>query len=191
MTNEPAGTVTTLLKELHQGNAGSAEQLMQLICAELHRLAQGALRRERAGHTLATTDLVQEAVLRLLEGDLLNKAENRAHLFGAACRALRHVLVDYARKRAAHKHGGDWKRTSLDESLDSYETKRIDLAALHDALETLGSLHPRQRQIVDEYHFGGFTLREIAEHLGVSEATVSSDFQRARMWLAAQLGQEP
>jgi RNA polymerase sigma factor (TIGR02999 family) len=190
MPSEPPGEVTRLLEAIRRGESGAADRLVALIRDELHNLARGSLRHERAGHTLTATDLIHEVFLRLLEGDVLARAENRAHLFGVACRALDHVLVDHARRRAAHKHGGDWKRTPLDDVLDSYESKRIDLVALHEALETLGTLHPRQRQVVEEYHFGGFTLKEIAEHLGVSEATVCGDLQRARLWLAAQMGQE-
>jgi RNA polymerase sigma factor (TIGR02999 family) len=190
MSGEAPGTVTGLLDDIRRGEAGAADQLAQLLGAELYQLARGALRRERAGHTLSTTDLVHEVFLRLMEGEVWDKAENRAYLFGAVSRALRQVLVDHARKRAAAKHGGDWKRTPLDEALEKYERERIDLLALNEALEKLGTLHPRQRQVVDAYHFGGYTLREIAEHLGVSEATVCTDWQRARLWLATQLGPE-
>jgi RNA polymerase sigma factor (TIGR02999 family) len=191
MSSESSGTITRLLEAIRRGEAGAAEQLVQLLSAELYQLAKGALRRERAGHTLSTTDLVHEVVLRLMEDDILVKAENRAYLFGAVSRALRQILVDHARKRSAARHGGDWKRIPLDEALEKYERERIDLLALNEALEKVGTLHPRQRQIVDEYHFGGYTMREIAEHLGISEATVCTDWQRARLWLAAQLGQEP
>jgi RNA polymerase sigma factor (TIGR02999 family) len=191
MSSEAPGTITRLLQDIRRGEAGAAEQLAQLLSGELYQLAKGALRRERAGHTLSTTDLVHEVLLRLMEGDVWDKAENRAYLFGAVSRALRQVLVDHARKRSAARHGGDWNRIPLDEVLDKYEREQIDLLALNEALETLGTLHPRQRQIVDEYHFGGYTLREIAEHLGVSEATVCTDWQRARLWLAVQLGEEP
>ena len=190
MTSQSPGTLTRLLEDIRRGEAGAADQLAQLLGAEVHQLAKVAMRRERAGHTLSTTDLVHEVYLRLMEDDVWDKAENRAYLFGAVSRALRQVLVDHARKRAAARHGGDWKRTPLDDALDKYERERIDLLALNEALEKLGTLHPRQRQIVDEHHFGGYTLREIAEHLGVSEATVCTDWQRARLWLAAQLGPE-
>ena len=190
MGSESPGTMTRLLDDIRRGEAGAADQLAQLLGAELYQLAQGALRRERAGHTLSTTDLVHEVFLRLMKDDIWDKAQNRAYLFGAVSRALRQVLVDHARKRAAARRGGDWKRTPLDEALEQYERERIDLFALNEALEKLGTLHPRQRQIVDEYHFGGYTFWEIAEHLGVSEATVCTDWQRARLWLAAQLGPE-
>jgi RNA polymerase sigma factor (TIGR02999 family) len=190
MSSEGPSTVTSLLADIRRGEAGAADQLARLLGAELYQLAKGALRQERAGHTLSTTDLVHEVFVRLIEADVWDKAENRAYLFGAVARAMRQVLVDHARKRSAARHGGDWKRTPLDDALDRLDREQIDLHALNEALETLGSLHPRQRQIVDEYHFGGYTLREIAEHLGVSEATVCTDWQRARLWLAAQLGEE-
>jgi RNA polymerase sigma factor (TIGR02999 family) len=191
MTSQSPGTLTSLLEDIRRGEAGAADQLARLLGAELYQLARGALRRERSGHTLSTADLVHEVFLRLMEDDVWDKAENRAYLFGAVARALRQVLVDHARKRAAARRGGGWKRSPLDEALEQYASERIDLLALNEALEKLGTLHPRQRQIVDEYHFGGYTLREIAEHLGVSEATVCTDWQRARLWLAAQLGAEP
>jgi RNA polymerase sigma factor (TIGR02999 family) len=188
MTAELQGTVTQLLEAARGGDAQARERLGQLLCAELHGLAERSLRRERPGHTLRPTDLLNEAFLRLLEGDVLSKAPNRAYLFGAAAQALRWVLVDHARRRAAARHGGGWRRTPLDDVLDEYEGRRIDLVALHEALEALEALHSRQRQIVDEYHFGGFTLREIAEHLGVSEATVSTDLHRALRWLRLRMG---
>jgi len=127
----------------------------------------------------------------LLEGDVLDNAPDRAYLFGAASTAMRRVLVEYARKRATIKHGGAHQRIAmLDEALDHYSSTKIDLLALHEALEMLQTLNPRQCRIVDEYHFGGFTLREIGEHLNVSEATVSIDLKRAQLWLATRLDGE-
>src|SRR5262249_14805833 len=158
------------------------------LVAELQSQAERALGRERPGHTLQPADLVQEVFLRLLEGDVLAKAPNRAYLFGAASTALRRVLVDYARRRGTTKHGGSHQRVPLlDDALERYAQNHLDLLALHEALEVLQTLHARQCQVVDEYHFGGYTLREIAEHLGVSEATVCLDLQRAQLWLAARL----
>jgi len=191
MSREPPGTMTRLLGDIRRGEPGAAGRLVELLRAELYDLARGALGRERAGHTLSTTDLVHEVFLRLMEAEVWERAENRAYLFGAVSRALRQILVDHSRARSAARRGGAWQRVPLDEALDRYERQQIDLLALNDALEQLEALHPRQRQIVDAYHFGGYTMREIAEHLGVSEATVCTDWQRARLWLAAQLGQEP
>jgi RNA polymerase sigma factor (TIGR02999 family) len=182
--------VTTLLGLAREGNSGAAEQLCHLIYDELRALAEQRLRHEPPGHTLQPTALVNEVFLRLLSSRVLEQAPSRNYLFGAASTAMRRVLVDHARRKKARAHGGDWQRTPLDEVLDTYTRDNIDILALDEALERLQELHPRQRQVVDEYHFGGFTLSEIAEHLGVSEATVCTDFKRARLWLAAQLSRK-
>ncbi|HVS34170.1 MAG TPA: ECF-type sigma factor [Gemmataceae bacterium] len=192
MSSDPPKTVSRLLGGVQRGDAASREQLAQLMAVELRRQAESVLQRERAGHTLQPADLVQEVFLRLLEGDVLENAPNRAYLFGAASTALRRVLVDHARKRGAARRGGGQNRVPLlDDALDRYARDNLDLLALNDALETLQTLHPRQCQIVEEYHFGGYTLKEIAEHLGVSEATVSVELKRAQLWLAARLGGAP
>jgi RNA polymerase sigma-70 factor, ECF subfamily len=185
------GTFSRLLGAIHQGDHLAREQLGELMVAELRRQAESMLRKERAGHTLQPADLVQEVFVRLLEGGVLDKAPNRAYLFGAASMALRRVLVDYARKRGAARHGGGQQRVPLlDEALERYAQSNLDVLALNEALDGLQTLHERQCRIVDEYHFGGYTLREIAEHLGVSEATVSVDLKRAQLWLAARLGED-
>src|SRR5438874_2366834 len=148
--NSP-GTVSRLLEEIQRGDDNAKEQLGRLLVAELHNQAEHALRKERPGHTLQPADLVQEVFLRLLEGDLLDKAPNRAYLFGAASTALRRVLVDYARKRATVKHGCGHQRVPLlDDALERYVQNHLDLLALNEALETLQRLHARQCQIVDE-----------------------------------------
>lgn len=185
------GTVSRLLDEARGGDDGAKEQLAQLMRAELYGLAERALRHERAGHTLQPADLVQEVFLHVLEDGVLRRAENRAYLYGAAATALRRILIDYARRRAAARHGGDWQRVPLlDDALDRYAARRIDVLALHEALEELRALNARHCQVVDEYHFGGFTLRQIADHLGVSEATVSTDLRRAQLWLASRLDEK-
>jgi len=189
----PPGTVSQLLADVHAGNGSAKEQLALLLMVELQSLAERFMHRERVGHTLQPGDLVQEVFVRLLQGEVLDKAVNRAYLFGAASMAMRRVMVEYARKRAAAKHGGDQKRIPmLDDAIDHYGAMNLDLVALHESLEMLQTLNPRQCRIVDEYHFGGFTLREIAEHLEVSEATVSVDLKRAQLWLATRLdGEKP
>jgi RNA polymerase sigma factor (TIGR02999 family) len=190
MADDLPGTVSRLLDGIHRGDNRSREELGELLVAELRKQAEFALRKERPGHTLQPADLVQEVFVRLLESDVLQKAPSRAYLYGAASTALRRVLVDYARKRGAARHGGGQKRIPLlDDALDHYAQSHIDILALHEALEELHTLHARQCQIVDEYHFGGYVLREIAEHLGVSEATVSTELKRAQLWLSARLGE--
>jgi RNA polymerase sigma factor (TIGR02999 family) len=186
-----SGRVSRLLAEVQGGCRDAKEQLGRLLIEELNEAARRILFRERPGHTLQAADLVQEVLLRLLEGDVLETAQNRAYLFAAASTAMRRVLVEYARRRTAAKRGGHAKRHPLlDDVLVQYAHRRIDLLALHDALERLQTMHPRQCQVVEEYHFGGFTLREIAEHLGVSEATVCVDLKRGQLWLATQLAGE-
>src|SRR5262245_55192231 len=190
MLAAPPGTISQLLADVRNGDRQAGEDLGQLLVEQLHGLAERALKRERVGHTLQAGDLVQEVLLRLLEDNVLGAAPNRGYLFGAASNAMRRVLVEYARRRGRLKRGGGQQRIALlDDVLDHYASTRIDLIALHEALEELGRLNPRQSRIVDEYHFGGFTLREIAEHLGVSEATICIDLRRAQLWLSARLGE--
>jgi RNA polymerase sigma factor (TIGR02999 family) len=189
MTAIPSSLVSQLLAAVRGGDDQARERLCGLLQAELRGLAEALLRRERDGHTWQASDLVQNALLQLLQDGTLGQAPNRAYLFGAAAEAMRRLLVDHARRRAAAKRGGGWKRTPLDEILDHYASRNIDLVALDEALGRLRELHPRQHRVVDEYHFGGYSMREIAGHLGVSEATVCTDFQRAQQWLAAQLGE--
>jgi RNA polymerase sigma factor (TIGR02999 family) len=189
MATSPPGSVTKLLADLQQGFPRAEAQLWERIYGELRVLAQGLMGKERPGHLLQPTALVHE-VFPWLRDVALNPGCNRVHLFAAATRAMGHVLVDYARRRQAMIHGGGWRRTPLfDDLLDHYANQRIDLVALHDALDRLRTLHPRQYLIVETLHFGGFTMREIAGHLGVSEATVSNDFKRAKLWLAIRLGE--
>jgi RNA polymerase sigma factor (TIGR02999 family) len=187
MATPPPGSVTKLLENLQQGNPHAEERLWERIYDELRELAQNYLRKERAGHTLQATALVHE-IFPWLRGVGLEKACNRAALFAAAARAMRHVLVDYARRRNAAVHGGGWRRQPFFEDiLGHYHSDGIDLVALDEALDQLRTLHPRQYQIVEAYHFGGWTMREVAETLGVSQATVCNDFRRAQLWLATQL----
>jgi RNA polymerase sigma factor (TIGR02999 family) len=187
MATSPPGSVTRLLADIHEGVPRAEEHLWERVYDELRALAQGYMRRERRDHILQPTALVHE-IFPWLRDVAFNQAGDRVCLFAAAARAMRHVLVDYARRRQAEIHGGGWRRTPLfDNLLDGYARRQIDLVALHEALDKLRTLHPRQYYIVEALHFGGFTMREIAEHLGVSEATVSVDFKRAKLWLAVRL----
>jgi RNA polymerase sigma factor (TIGR02999 family) len=179
--------VTTLLEAIRSGNPGARDQLVALVYDELRRLSGGLLRRERPGHTLQPTALVHEAVVLLLRPDALANAQSRSHFFGAAARAMRCVLVDHARRRAADKRGGDRERLPLDDVLDHFAEQRLDLLELHDALDMLAGLHERQGQIVELRFFGGYTVEEIAEQLGVSVSTVESDFRKATAFLRGRL----
>jgi RNA polymerase sigma factor (TIGR02999 family) len=182
--------VTTLLEEMRAGSPGAREKLVELVYQELRRLAAGLLRHERPGHTLQPTALVHEALLRLLRADALGGAHNRAQFLAAAARAMRRVLVDHARRRAADKRGGGQAPLLLDEALDYFAAQRLDLLALHEALDQLAELHARQAQVVELRFFGGYTVEEIAEQLQVSVSTVESDFRKATAFLRSRLVDE-
>jgi RNA polymerase sigma-70 factor (ECF subfamily) len=179
--------VTTLLGAIRAGKAEAKSQLVELVYAELRKLAYGLMRRERAGHTLQPTALVHEACLRLLTPEVLNTAQNRAHFFAAAARAMRHVLVDHARQRAAGKRGGGQEARTLDDVLDHFAERNLDLAAVHDALTELARLNERQSQVVELRFFGGYTVEEVAEQLQVSVTTVERDFRKACAFLRTRL----
>jgi RNA polymerase sigma factor (TIGR02999 family) len=183
--------VTTLLEAIRAGNPGARDQLITLVYDELRRLGGGLLRRERPGHTLQPTALVHEAVLRLCRPDALAGPRGRAQFLAAAARAMRQVLVDHARRRAADKRGGGRERLPLDAVLDHFAQQRLDLLAVHDALTRLAGLHERQSQVVELRFFGGYTAEEIAEQLQVSVSTVESDFRKATAFLRGRLSEAP
>ena len=187
MAGDPRAEVTTLLDEIRAGNADAKSQLVELVYAELHGVASGLMRRERAGHTLQPTALVHEACLRLLTPEVLNLAPNRAYFFAAAARAMRQVLVDHARRRGAGKRTGTQEPVPLDQILDRFAAQNLDLLAVHEALTELSALHERQSRVVELRFFGGYTVEEIAEQLAVSVATVESDFRKARAYLRSRL----
>jgi RNA polymerase sigma factor (TIGR02999 family) len=189
MADDRQRHVTTLLEAIRAGSPGAADQLVALVYDELRRLGGGLLRRERPGHTLQPTALVHEAVLRLFRPGALAGAQGRGQFLAAAARAMRRVLVDHARQRAADKRGGGRERLPLDEVLDYFAEQRLDLLAVHDALDRLAELHDRQAQVVELRFFGGFTVEEIAEQLGVSVSTVESDFRKATAFLRGRLSE--
>jgi RNA polymerase sigma factor (TIGR02999 family) len=182
--------VTTLLDALRAGDAGAQGKLVELVYAELRRLAGGLMRRERPDHTLQPTALVHEALLRLLRPDALGGAHNRAQFLAAAARAMRRVLVDHARGRAAGKRGGGQEQVPLDEALDYFARQRLDVLAVHEALDELAGLHERQSQVVELRFFGGYTVEEVAGLLQVSVSTVESDYRKATAFLRSRLAEE-
>jgi RNA polymerase sigma factor (TIGR02999 family) len=187
MTSDQRSEVTTLLEAIRAGQADAQAQLVRLVYDELRQLAAGLMRREGAGHTLQPTALVHEALLRLLGSDGLSEARDRAHLFAAAARAMRHILVDHARRHAAAKRGGGRESVPLDEGVAYVTTPSMDLLALHDALDQLAALNERQARVVELRFFGGFTVEEIADQLQLSVATVEGDFRKARAFLHSRL----
>jgi len=180
------GAVTRLLQAASGGEDAAASQLMQHVYNELKRIAGGYLRRERSGHTLHTTDLVHEAYIKLVDQDAVSW-NDRAHFFGAVARAMRQVLVDYARSRGAQKRGGDWQRTTLSGNDPGFDLSFGDLLSLDAALNRLDALNPRLRQVVEMRFFGGMTEEEIGQLLDLTTRTVQRDWAKARAWLFNEL----
>ena len=173
--------VTQLLTDWRNGDAAALEELVPLVQTELKRLARAYLRRERQGHTLQTSALVNEAFLRLVDNQI--SWQNRAHFFGIAAQLMRRVLVDHARAQQGLKRGGDQQRVSLADIAEMPDARTADLVALDDALTTLAALDARQSQVVELRYFGGLTIDETAEVLGLSTATVEREWTLARAFL--------
>jgi RNA polymerase sigma-70 factor, ECF subfamily len=181
------GDITVLLRELSAGRQDVADRLVPLVYSELHRLARHYMAREKPGHTLQPTALVHEAYLRLVgKRDLA--WQDRMHFFAVASREMRRVLVEVARLRHAKKRGGPQiQRVELDDALVYSNENLGDVLILNDALDRLGEIDPRQRQIVDMRFFGGLTGDEVAAALGISLRTVTREWNFARAWLYRQL----
>jgi len=179
--------ITELLIDWSQGDQAALEKLMPLVYNELRRLASNYLRRERAGHTLQPTALVNEAYLKLI--DQRNaKWQNRAHFFGISAQLMRRIVVDHARQHQAVKRGGsNQQRLSITSAEQFAKQPEVDLLALNEALDELARIDPQQGRIVELKFFGGLSIDETAEVLGVSHATVERDWKMARAWLRRQL----
>ena len=179
--------VTQLLIDWSRGDQAALDKLMPLVYSELRRLATNYLRRERQGHTLQPTALVNEAYLKLI--DQRNaKWQNRAQFFGISAQLMRRILVDHARQHQAAKRGGSvQKRLSITSAEGLVKQPEIDLLALNEALEELKKMDPQQERIVELKFFGGLSIEETAEVLGVGHATVERDWKMARAWLRRQL----
>ena len=185
MIDSHSDSLSIVLDALKRGDSAAEERLFRLVYAELHRMAHQQMRRERPGQTLETTALVNEAYLRL-SGDRSSRWENRRHFFGAAARAMRQILVDAARSRATAKRGGDAIKVTLQEDTPGKETS-VDVLALDEALERLGKDLPRHAEIVRHRFFLGLNVEDTARLLDVSERTVYSDWQFAKMWLKKEM----
>jgi RNA polymerase sigma-70 factor (ECF subfamily) len=164
----------------------SVDSLLPLVYQELRRLAASYLRHERPGQTLQPTALVNEAYLRLLK-DRPGRWQNRAHFCAIAAHSMRQILIERARARGAQKRGGARARVTLDEALLAGGDRSIDLVALDEALERLASLDPEQARLVELRFFGGLTVEETADAMGISPATVKRHWTVARAWLAREL----
>ena len=178
--SSPSG-VTALLMKWRAGDERAREALVPLVYNELRRLAHRYLRHERPNHTLESAALVHEAYLRLLKQGT-HEFENRAHFFAISAQLMRQILVEYARRRKAAKHNSGYSIT-LDDDLFLLKTKNVDLIALDAALNRLAELDARQCRIVELRFFGGMSVEETSNVLGISPATVKRDWATAKVWL--------
>ncbi|HKU73902.1 MAG TPA: sigma-70 family RNA polymerase sigma factor [Pyrinomonadaceae bacterium] len=177
--------ITQLLAEWRDGNQSALDELYPLVYDELHRLARRYMSRERKGHTLQTTALINEAYVRLV-GQKVNWA-NRSHFFAISAQIMRRILIDHARRHAYAKRGGGAQQVSLDEAATVTPDQSTELIRLDEALTSLSEMDPRRSQVVELRYFGGLNNEEIAGVLNVSENTVTRDWNMARAWLYQQL----
>jgi RNA polymerase sigma factor (TIGR02999 family) len=177
-----AHSVTLLLERWHHGDSEALEKLMPLIYEELRKMARRYMRQQNPGHTLQTTALIHEAYLRMVK-QKEKRFQNRAHFFGVAAQAMRHILVDYARARTSSKRGGGARPISLEEAALVTEERAGELVAFDDALKELERLSKRQSQVVELRYFGGLSVEETAAVLSVSPETVMRDWSMAKTWL--------
>ena len=179
--------ITQLLVKWGDGDKAALERLMPLVYSELRRLAKNYLRRERQNHTLQPTALVNEAYLKLID-QRKPRWQNRAQFYGVAAQMMRRILVDHARQNKAAKRGGsEQQRLSITSAGQLGEKPDTDLLALHEALKELKTFDPQQERIVELKFFGGLSIEETAEVMGIGHATVKRDWKMARAWLRRKL----
>jgi RNA polymerase sigma factor (TIGR02999 family) len=185
MTASPP-QVTQLLKAWGNGDEAARDELMTLVYEELHRLAHQHLKRERPGHTLQTSALVNEAFVKLIDQKDV-RWQNRGHFFAIAAQLMRRILVDHARIRRAAKRGGSASPVSLDDALVISNERSAEVVALDEALTALATVDERKSQIVELRFFGGLSIEETAEVLAVSPGTVMRDWTLAKAWLRREM----
>jgi RNA polymerase sigma factor (TIGR02999 family) len=186
MSDEVAD-ITQLLRIASRGDSVAQEELFRRVEEELRTIADKYMRKERPDHTLSTTVLVDEAFMRLVVGGRKLKWTDRAHFYRAAAKAMRNLLVDYARRRQRKRRGPRHVRIQLDPDRLGHEMPQFDLLALNEALDKLKRLDPRQIEVVELHHFGGHSIAETAKILDVSVATVKTDWASARAFLYREL----
>jgi RNA polymerase sigma factor (TIGR02999 family) len=177
--------ITQLLSEWREGDANAFEKLVPLVQPVLQQLAHRYMSRERPGHTLQTTILVNDAYLQLAEQGA--NWQNRAHFFAIAAQLMRRIMVDHARRRQALKRGGGAMKVTLDDEAHAVQNRAVELLALDEALEELAKFDRRKADVVEMRYFGGLTMEEIADVQKVHVNTVTRDWAAARAWLFAKL----
>ena len=186
MAGTPPREVTRLLLDWSKGDRAALDALIPLVHAELHRLARGFLSRERPGHTLQPTALINEAYLRLV-GEREMEWQSRAHFIAVCAQLMRFILVDHCRRKKYLKRGSDAQHVPLDEALVVTHERGAQLVALDDALQRLEQIDARKSKIAELKYFGGLNAKEIGETLGVSEKTILRDWRLTKAWLQSEL----
>lgn len=189
MLNDTSNQITLLLIDWSKGDEFALEQLMPLVYDELRQMARRYMRRQPSGHTFQTTELIHEAYLKLADGKEQNW-QNRAHFFGDAAKAMRHILVDYARTKHRNKHGGWQERITLADDALAAKERSAEIVALDDALNQLAVLDERKSRVVEMKFFGGLKVEEIAGVLKISPETVKRDWSFAQTWLLRELAKQ-
>lgn len=186
MNPELPNQITQLLHEWSNGDDLALEKLMPLVYQELRKMARQYMKSQRVGHTLQPTALIHEAYLKLA-GQKEQNWKNRAHFFGVAAQAMRHILIDYVRNRNYQKRGGKDQRVELDEKMIVSNERAVGLVELDEALTRLADLDERKSRVVELKYFGGLSNEEMAEVLNVSAKTITRDWQFSRSWLLREL----
>ena len=182
MISSSQQNVTELLTEWQQGDPAALDKLTPIVYDELRRMAHRYVKHEQKGNTLQTTELVNEAYMRLL-GNKNYDWQSRSHFFGVIAQVMRHILIDHARRRHFVKHGGGVRRVSLEHAASMTQQRAAELVALDDALAELAQFDPRKGRVVELRYFGGLSLEEAAQVLEVSLMTVRRDWRAAKAWL--------
>jgi RNA polymerase sigma factor (TIGR02999 family) len=186
MTTSSPQEITRLLFDWSRGDKSALDKLTPLVYAELRQIARYQMSKERPGHTLQATALINEAYLKIAtQGD--SDWQSRAHFFAACAQVMRHILIDHARTHARDKRGGGAAHVSLDEAAMSVEEQAADFIALDEALRALEALDPQKGRIIELRYFGGLSVEEVAEILKISPATVGREWRRAKAWLYREL----
>jgi RNA polymerase sigma factor (TIGR02999 family) len=182
----PGDQITQLLNQWASGERAALDQLMPLVYKELHKIAKQYMEHQNPNHTLQATALINEAYLKVV-GGAEQEWENRAHFFGVAAKAMRHILVDHARARRAVKRGGEAQILSLEESIPAFDRIAAELVALDEALVALAKIDPRKGQVVEMRYFGGLSVHDTAQMLKVSPETVARDWRFAKSFLRREM----
>jgi RNA polymerase sigma factor (TIGR02999 family) len=186
---DPQGEVTRLLAAWGKGDQTALNELIPLVYDELHRIAQRTWGEQHHYRTLQPTALINEAYLKLAHSEKAT-FQDRRHFFAVSCTAMRQILVNHAKRHLAAKHGGGRPNISIDEAQPALHQEAAEIVTLHETLELLHALDPRKAKVVEMRYFGGLSIEETAEALGVSIGTVNRDWRLARSWLIREMNRE-